>query len=189
MNIREKAFDLQKVYAEMSEAFSGFQRASGLSCMPGCGKCCHNPEVEASILEMIPWAAKVYDEDRIDEWLERLSRSEQGYCHLLVNEKCSSYSERPAVCRMFGVSGYFDKHHRKILSVCKYLREAHPEKLPALENIKESSPDCGSWNTKLSSISPSEFAKKYPINEAMFLARQKVSYLLHYEDNAQRHAD
>ena len=72
MNIREFSRELQNIYDEMGKHFSEYQKSTGLHCLEGCGKCCTNPEVEASVLEMIPFALRMYDENRLDEWLEKL---------------------------------------------------------------------------------------------------------------------
>ena len=172
------AFDLQKVYDEMSEAFGGFQTSSGLSCLSGCGNCCKNPEIEASPLEMIPWALKIYDSGQSDEWLSHLSSSKQDSCLLLVNEKCISYGERPSICRMFGVSGYFDKHHQKTLSICRYIREANESM--AMNAQAEEAPVMASWSSKLSSLGSVEDSQKRPVNEAMKRALEKVSTHFYY---------
>jgi hypothetical protein len=33
-----------------------------------CGKCCNNPEVEASVIEMLPLALRMYDEGKLEFW-------------------------------------------------------------------------------------------------------------------------
>ena len=109
MNIREFVFNLQKVYEEMSETFSDYQKSTGLSCLNSCGRCCLNPDVEASVLEMLPLALKIHDEGKTEEWFQKLENSTQEHCLLLVSTGetgqgyCSSYQERPSICRMFGV--------------------------------------------------------------------------------------
>jgi Fe-S-cluster containining protein len=172
MNIRDLAFDLQKVYEEMSEAFGGFQSASGLSCLSGCGGCCKNPEIEASLMEMLPWAVKTYDAGEAETWLERLQSSSQASCVFLVNERCTSYHERPSVCRMFGVSGYFDKHHQKTLSICKLIREAN--ELKASSVSAEESPVMAIWFSKVSNLGSVDDNRRLPINKAMIEALKKV---------------
>jgi len=53
----------------MGEEFSQFQKSSGLKCLEGCGRCCANPDIEASVLEMIPLALKIHDDGKTQEWL------------------------------------------------------------------------------------------------------------------------
>lgn len=129
MNIREFTFKVKKVYDEMSETFSIYQASTGLHCLSNCGRCCQNPDVEASVLEMLPFALKIYDEGKLDEWLTKLETTDQKHCLLFVptggegEGRCGSYNERPSVCRMFGVAGTFNKHHQVTLSICKYIKE------------------------------------------------------------------
>src|SRR4051794_2512683 len=104
MNIREFSQDLLKIYDEMGKSFADYQKASGLHCLEGCGRCCVNPEVEASVFEMIPLALRMYDEGRLEEWLDKLENPPQDHCMLfqahsddLTLGQCGAYKERPAV--------------------------------------------------------------------------------------------
>src|SRR4051812_18901933 len=111
MNIREFSHNLEKLYEEMSSTFSSYQSSTGWSCLSGCGKCCLNPEIEASPLEMIPMALKLYDEGKLEAWIEKLKSTDQEFCLAYEGDiqgkgKCGQYSTRPSVCRMFGVAGY-----------------------------------------------------------------------------------
>jgi Fe-S-cluster containining protein len=177
MNIREFAFNLQKVYAEMSDTFSSYQSGTGLVCPPGCGKCCLNPEIEASVLEMIPFALKVYDEGKLEEWLEKLESRTDPVCILLELSKCSSYEERPSLCRMFGVAGVLNKRQEVTLSICKYLKELN-KNLPA---PTEQTPLLPHWSSKLSALDPELISKKLPINLAIKGALEKIAFYTQYQ--------
>jgi uncharacterized protein len=182
MNIREFSFNLQKVYNEMAETFSAYQKSTGLACLSGCGKCCMNPDIEASVLEMVPLALKIYDENNVDEWMERLERPERDYCLLFISYGegkgiCSSYQERPSVCRMFGVAGTYDKYKRPALSVCKYIKEAYP----VLAQPASDTPLIPLWFSKMSSLDPELTKKKIPINDAIKEALQKVALYAQYQ--------
>ncbi|HXH30162.1 MAG TPA: YkgJ family cysteine cluster protein [Bacteriovoracaceae bacterium] len=188
MNIREFSFNLQKVYEEMTGAFSELQAASGLACIQGCGKCCQNPEVEASVLEMIPFALKIYDEGKFDEWIERLTTTGLDHCLLFEAHgssgggRCSSYAHRPSVCRMFGVAGYFNKHHQVVLSVCKFIKENNPQNSSSWEEPPSNSiPIISTWSTRLSALDPDLCSKKLPINQAILQAMQRVGLYAQYE--------
>lgn len=189
MNIRELAFNLQNTYADMAKAFTDFQAKSGLPCLAGCGRCCLNPEIEASTLEMLPFAIKVYDEGKLDYWLSRMEELDQNFCALFEGDpnsgqgKCSQYLERPAICRMFGVAGTFDKKQMPQLSVCKHIREADPAKTKSIEQQIPSNeiPSIAQWYSQLSSMGDSQLQVKMPINLAIKSALEKLALYAQYQ--------
>ncbi len=170
----------------MSATFSQFQKSSALACVAGCGKCCQNPEVEASVLEMLPFAVKVFEEGRLEEWLTLLKARPAGSCVLFVSTGdggkgyCSSYRERPAVCRMFGVAGYYNKHHEVVLSVCKHIKEAHQLSEKEIRPHTEDVPIIAEWMTRLMSLHPELVSQKIPINQAIYGALEKVALYAQY---------
>ncbi len=177
MNIREFAFNLQKTYEEMSETFSSYQTATKLTCLANCGQCCTNPEIEASPLEMIPFALKIYDEGKLDEWITKLENTNQSMCILLESGKCLSYKERPSLCRMFGAAGTYNKHKQVTLSICKLIKEEYPQNLTP--NI--SPPIMSVWMARLSALHP-ELLQKTKINQAILNALQKIALYAQYQD-------
>lgn len=188
MNIREFAFNLQKLYEEMGQTFSAHQSKLGLSCPSGCGQCCLNPEVDASLLEMIPLALKIYDEGRLEEWLERLESNTTAHCLLYQDQGgrkgyCGSYQERPSLCRMFGVSGYLDKNQKITLSICKLLKQEFPEQTQkAVSQTDAATPILRDWSIHLSTLHPELIQRRMPINDALKGALEKVAlYAKYYE--------
>lgn len=187
MNIKEFRNDLQKLYQEMSESFSAYQHKLGWACVSGCGKCCLNPDIEASPLEMIPMAVSIYQEGKSEEWLERLESPDRAYCLAYKHEGdpergvCSRYSDRPSVCRMFAVAGYYNKDEKITLSVCKTIRQYHglydipegldPNEVPVLRD----------WAYKLATLDPKLIQNRIPINQALKQALEKVCLYGHYE--------
>ena len=184
MNIREFTFKVKNVYDKMSETFSSYQSQTGLKCPPNCGRCCLNPDVEASVMEMLPFALKIYDEGKLDEWLVKLETTSQNHCLLFVptgaegEGQCGSYNERPSVCRMFGVAGTFDKHHEVTLSICKYIKEMRPE----LTTINQSTPLIPEWTSRLSTIDPELILKKVSMNKAILKALEHVAFYAQYQN-------
>lgn len=186
MNIREFSHNLQKLYEEMSASFAAFQSASGWHCMSGCGKCCLNPEIEASPLEMLPMALAIYDNGQLDEWYEKLLTTEQNYCLAYVgdekgNGKCGIYQGRPSLCRMFGVAGYKNKHEEITLSVCKYLREEYKIDALPVGLDPESTPTFPYWSYRLSTLDQKLLSERMPINHALKAALEKVALYAQYQ--------
>jgi Fe-S-cluster containining protein len=186
MNIREFSHNLQNLYQEMSESFSSLQKELNLPCLPGCGKCCLNPEIEATPLEMIPMALKIFDEGRSEEVYELLNQTEQQYCIIFSENKCGSYQERPSVCRMFGVAGYYDKQHQITLSICKIIKEEFSTQTQqVLSHPPGNAPVLSDWTARLTSLDPLLTQDRKPINQALKSALEKVSLWAMY-DSAQQ---
>ena len=192
MNIREFAKELQSIYDEMWKSFSDYQKGSGLLCLEGCGKCCNNPEVEASVLEMLPLALRMLDENKLEEWLDKLENPAQDHCLMYVPHspdgslgQCGVYHERPSLCRMFGVSGFYNKHREITLSVCKLIREKYPDltKIRESEVSEEKTPMLVTWSYRLAQLDPALIQDRMPINLAFKKALEKVAlYALYQED-------
>lgn len=187
MNIREFSHNLQKLYQQMSDSFSSYQGENGWTCLTSCGRCCVNPEIEASLFEMIPMALRIYDEGAVDEWIEKLMNSEQNSCLAYVpgdkegEGKCIRYLDRPSICRMFGVSGYRNKKNEVTLAICKFIRDEYgistiPKNLDA-----DKTPMMVEWSFKLSSLDQRLIQDKMPINQALLKALEKVALYAEYQ--------
>lgn len=188
MNIKETVFNLQKVFDEMGETFSAFQKDSGLHCISGCGQCCRFPDIESTVLESLPFAFNAFREGKLEEWIGRLE-STQGSCILWEGNpetgqgRCSSYNFRPSVCRVFGASGYFDKNHNVSLSICKFIKETSPEVVEtALKNCTlENTPMIAQWYSKIQSLGSPELLERRPINESLLAALQLIGFYSQYQ--------
>ena len=190
MNIRKFSQELQEIYDEMGTRFSEHQKTSGLNCLEGCGKCCTNPELETSVLEMFPLALRMLDENKLEGWLDKLENPTQDFClmyeaHSLDGSKgrCGAYKERPSVCRMFGVAGHYDKHHEVTLSVCKLIREKYPELTQTWEAqaSEEKTPMLVSWSYRMAQIDPALIQGRMPINQAFKIALERIALYAQYQ--------
>lgn len=192
MNIREFSQDLQKIYDQMWDAFSQYQAASGLNCLVGCGKCCNNPEVEASVLEMFPLALRILDENKLEEWLDKLEEPAQDHClmyepHTPDGSKgqCGVYKERPSLCRMFGVAGFYNKHQEVTLSVCKLIREKYPDLTKIRESeVSDKTPMLITWSYRLAQIDPGLIQDRMPINQALKKALERIALYAQYQEHS-----
>ena len=191
MNIREFCENLQNIYDEMWRTFSEYQKASGLNCLEGCGKCCNNPEVEASVMEMLPLALRMHDEGKLEYWIDRLESSEQAHCLMYQPHspdgslgQCGVYKERPSLCRMFGVSGYYNKHREVTLSVCKLIKDKYPELLAQREKevSEEKTPMLITWSYRLAQLDPALIQDRLPINQAFKKALEKIALYAQYQE-------
>lgn len=189
MNIKELSDNLLKIYEEISLAFSDFQNQVKLPCPPSCGKCCLNPDIETTVLEMLPLAMKIHREGKLNEWLLKMHTLDRDYCALFEGDesgagKCGQYQERPAICRMFGVAGYSGKTQKKALSVCRVLKASAPEQLQSVEaNIDAYQvPMMAQWYSQVSGLGDPSLHIRLPINQAITQALEKVAFCAWYQE-------
>ncbi len=188
MNIREFSHNLEKLYQAMSAEFSAYQSSTGLACLPGCGRCCLNPEIEASVFELIPMALAIYDEGKLDEWVEKLETTERNTCEAFIPGEqvgagqCGRYNERPSVCRMFGVAGYHNKQNQVTLSICRYIKEHYSLTESPRELGASKIPMMVEWSYRMAALDPDLIQGKQPINQALLGALQKVALYASYQE-------
>ncbi len=70
--LRELARLVEAVFDDLEKSFGSYQSQLGLHCKPGCGACCNNPNIEATVLEM-PLALQLYDQGKAEQVLEELA--------------------------------------------------------------------------------------------------------------------
>lgn len=190
MNIRETVFNLLKVYEEMALSFGQFQSENGLHCLPGCGKCCLYPEIESTVLECLPAAVKIYQDGKLDEWIQKLEQEPTRCAFWEGNSttgvgKCLSYETRPTVCRVFGAFGTFDKNQKVTLKVCREIRNHIPETVQKSYEGRSSdnTPMIPHWYGRVQALGSPETLARRPINQALLEALQLVGFYHQYQED------
>jgi Fe-S-cluster containining protein len=176
---------VQRVYIKLDREISKVQLESGMHCLSGCGECCKKPDIEATPLEFLPLALKLYDDGRAESFLVELQNNQSSTCHVFrpyvtnFGGLCNEYPYRGLICRLFGFTARRDKEGKPEIVTCKLIK-THQEKeyQQAIDNIKNGKriPIMSEFYTRLSSIDPS-LSQFYPINKAMEVAIETV---LHY---------
>lgn len=134
-------------------------------------------------MEMIPMALRILDEGTLEEWHERLQEADGKPCLIFNGQNCGSYHERPSLCRMFGVAGYFNKHHQITLSICKLIKEKDPGQTEAvLKSPAANAPVMAQWSSLLSTLDPLLAQERQPINLALKSALEKVALWSQYNE-------
>jgi Fe-S-cluster containining protein len=188
MNIREFSSHVKKIYEEMSSTFSEYQTSTGWNCLPSCGRCCLNPEVEASLYEMLPMALSIFEEGSLEEWIEKLSSTSQESCLVYVPGKnpnqgqCGRYKDRPSLCRMFAVSGFKNKNQDITLSICSSIKEEYQIQQDQIQKVSPQAPLMIEWSYKLASLDQRLIQDKMPINQALLEALEKVALYATYQE-------
>lgn len=185
MSLEEKVNLVESVFEKLDKEISTFQSWSGLHCKFGCGKCCTKPDIEATILEFLPFAYFLYQNKLAEEWLEKLENSDSSIC-LVFNPTqagaglCSRYHHRGLICRLFGYSARTNKYSKKELITCQIIKTEQKERYELAESkieADEEVPVMSAYYMQLHAIDIELTNQFYPINSAM---KKAIETVLHY---------
>lgn len=183
--LSQKVRAIEEVFRLLDDEIAAFRNWSGLSCKSGCGRCCTKADIEASVLEFLPFAHYIYLEGRAEEWLDRLQLPDKQICLFFNPESafggmCSQYPHRGLICRLFGFSARINKHARREFVTCNVLKteqqETYAASVKGIEN-GESIPVMGQYYMRMHAIDADLAQKFYPVNEAI---RRAIETVLHY---------
>jgi uncharacterized protein len=186
MVLEDKVQAVEEVFKKLDEHIASFQSWSGLHCSFGCGKCCFKADIEATILEFLPFAHYLYHHDLAFAWYEKLKESESSICLILNADQagaglCSQYKHRGLICRLFGYSARTNKYAEKELVTCQVIKTEQAEKYSeASQMVKDgnSIPVMNQYYMQLHAIDFDLAREFFPINEAMRRAIEVI--LQHY---------
>lgn len=183
--LADKVQAVEQVLEKLDQEIAAFQSWSTLHCKFGCGKCCFKPDIEATILEFLPFAHHLYATNQAESWLERLQATDDPICLILNPTQagaglCSEYKHRGLICRLFGYSARTNKYGQKELVTCQIIKTEQQEayEKAAIEIAGEGSvPVMSQFYMQLHAID-FEFTREfYPINQAI---RKAVETVLQY---------
>src|SRR5688572_6839650 len=185
MTMEEKVLEVEAVFNKLDEEIASFQSWSGLHCKFGCGKCCFKPDIEATILEFLPFAYYLHKEGKAFDWLEKLKSSESDICLILNPTQngaglCSEYPHRGLICRLFGYSARTNKYSDRELVTCQIIKTEQSENhQQAVRSIAEGKdvPMMNQYYMQLHAIDIDLTRDFYPINKAI---RKALETVLHY---------
>ena len=183
MSLIEKVQAVEGVFHDLDEAISGFQKSSTLHCQVGCGKCCFKSDIEATVLEFLPFAHHLYLQGSAYDWFEKLRQSDQAICHILSPTQsgaglCSEYAHRGLICRLFGYSARTTKYGERELVTCQIIKtgqaEAYEKTQERVKQNEESVPVMNQYYMQLHAIDGELARDFYPINKAIQKAIETV---------------
>jgi uncharacterized protein len=178
------------LYDRIDQETAQFQAETGLHCPPGCGKCCENPDIETTVLEMMPVALELWRTGEASAYLERLSTL-NGSEHCLFyhpdpfvsgNGRCSIYPWRPTLCRLFAFATVKNKQGNPELAACIRQKQTIPEQVEGAKNAIASgmnAPNFGEIANEVANLDPSLGSDRFPINQALEKALKRVGFLAH----------
>ncbi|MBS11518.1 MAG: hypothetical protein CME19_07940 [Gemmatimonadetes bacterium] len=133
--LSEQILRIEDAYAEVDRETAAFARESDLGCPDGCGACCTDPNVEATVSELLPMAETVWRAGRAEEviaWIEDGGEGSACFAYQASSPdgrqgKCGFYESRPLVCRLFGFSGNPDKRGTLRPALCWLMQSETPD--------------------------------------------------------------
>lgn len=183
--IPEKVRAVEELFALLDSEIAALQHKTSLHCAWGCGKCCFKPDIEATILEFLPFAQYLYATGRALEWFENLRNSNPAHCLILNPTQagaglCSEYSYRGLICRLFGYSARTNKYGTRELVTCSIIKTEQASAYRAAELAIEQGeqvPVMSNYYMRLHAIDPTLTQEFFPINEAI---RRAIEVILQY---------
>jgi len=183
--MEEKVAAVEEVFKNLDREIAQFQSWSTLHCKFGCGKCCFKPDIEATILEFLPFAFHLYKQNQAEQWLEKLSESDSSICLILNPTQegaglCTEYPYRGLICRLFGYSARTNKYGKRELVTCQIIKTEQSTAYAQAEVKIESGeevPVMSQYYMQLHAIDFELTRDFYPINVAI---RKAVETVLHY---------
>jgi Fe-S-cluster containining protein len=185
LSLSEKVQAIEEVFLLLDQEMSRFQGWSGLSCKTGCGKCCNKADIEATVLEFIPFAHYVYHLNQYSEWLLKLQDHPDPFCLFFEPTKagagfCNQYPYRGLICRLFGFSARTDKYAKREFITCQVIKTeqaaGYAETVKLIGN-GGFVPVMNQYYMRLHAIDAELTQVFYPINEAI---RRAIHTVLHY---------
>ncbi|NOT77024.1 MAG: YkgJ family cysteine cluster protein [Cyclobacteriaceae bacterium] len=188
MELPEKVQAVENVFKDLDAAISKFQSGSSLHCKFGCGKCCFKPDIEATILEFLPFAFYLHQQGTSEEWYEKLKSNDAPICLILNPTQggtglCSEYVYRGMICRLFGYSARTNKYGMHELVTCSIIKTEQAVAYNEAEKIIEDGgevPVMSEYYMQLHSIDYLLTKDFYPINQAILKAIETVMHYYAY---------
>jgi Fe-S-cluster containining protein len=188
VDIEEKVRAVENVFSKLDNEIASFQSTSTLHCKFGCGKCCFKPDIEATILEFLPFAHYVFKAGLAESWYERLKESPSEVCLILNPTQagsglCSNYPHRGLICRLFGYSARTNKYGKRELVTCQIIKSEQTVAFDQAQKTIEGGGDIpvmSDYYMQLHAIDFDLTRDFYPINEAIRRALEVVMQFYAY---------
>jgi Fe-S-cluster containining protein len=184
MTLEEKVARVEEVFEKLDGQIAEFQGWSGLHCPSGCGKCCFKADIEATIIEFLPFAFHTHQSGLAMEWLEKIKENDSSLCQILNPLQagkglCGKYKNRGLICRLFGYSARKNKYGVAELITCEIIKgqNKYSEASARVESGNDFIPSMHDYYLQLYSIDSDMARQFYPINQAIKKALEEV---LHY---------
>jgi uncharacterized protein len=179
--------ELMDLFAEVDRKVEELKVLTGVHCPDMCGICCSSIKVETTAIEMMPLAEELWRINEADVWLDKInSASRPLSCVFFKNDtgvpgngRCSVYSLRPLICRLFGFFTIKDKNGKYDYGSCKVINDKYPENYKkAVKMVKEGNhpSNVTDYSIRIISMGTGISSKMVPINVAAKIAIEKIGF-------------
>lgn len=193
MSIEKRVQQVEALFSILELEIATFQEHSKLSCVAGCGKCCTNPEIDASPLEFLPWAFHLYLNGNAEKVLNELNDRITPTCYIYNplslldknNGSCNHYKYRGLICRLFGFGANKDKYGQYRLATCKIIKEGQKETYEKSNQEINNGLPVPIFTDYYMNLSQIDFKLGnliLPINKALQFAIEEVLHYYSYRD-------
>ena len=175
----QRAAAISQAHQEIDAATKAFAEQTGIACPEGCGRCCHSPEVEATVADVLPLAMEIVRRGEAEATLMRLAeRADDLRCALFQPDaedgnrgRCTMYAWRPSICRLFGFAGRRDADGQPQYSACRVHSQVMPEVVAAAKQAvaerRVALPILSDLAGRVAAAAPDGLSRPLPINVAL----------------------
>ena len=128
----EKIRKIERVFKQLDKETQKFGKQSNLKCLTNCNLCCLKKGLEANVLEFLPLAYHLVQNNLHDAALDLLETGPEHCINLAKNPAlgqtagCGAYEQRGLICRLFGFSAVQDKNARLSVYTCAHIKHEFP---------------------------------------------------------------
>mgnify|MGYP006266964421 CR=1 FL=1 len=137
MSIIRKVRRVERIFSELEMQTNELKKATGVHCLLGCGSCCTKPDIEASVLEFLPFAFDIFISGKADSFRKSINSLDSPICPIFQQTKkdeesgfvgghCKQYANRGLICRLFSFSTTRDKNGDPRLTTCRFIKDQQP---------------------------------------------------------------
>ncbi len=129
----EKIRKIERVFKQLDRETQKFGKQSNLKCLTNCNLCCLKKGLEANVLEFLPLAYHLVQNNLHDAALDLLDTEPEHCINLAKNPElgqtagCGAYEQRGLICRLFGFSAVRDKNSKLSVYTCTHIKHEYPE--------------------------------------------------------------
>jgi Fe-S-cluster containining protein len=129
----EKIRKIERVFKQLDKETQKFGKQSNLKCLTNCNLCCLKKGLEANVLEFLPLAYHLVQNNLHDAALDLLETEPEHCINLAKNPAlgqtagCGAYEQRGLICRLFGFSTVQDKNAKLSVYTCAHIKHEYPE--------------------------------------------------------------
>ena len=181
----DKIRKVEKIFKQLDKETDRFGQQTNIKCLTNCNLCCIKKGLEANVLEFLPYAYYLVQNNQHEAALDLLDTNPEHCINLAktqvqgITAGCSNYEHRGLICRLFGNSAVKAKNAKLAIYTCPHIKNEYPEEFKlTLERVNNGLkiPVVSDFYYQIYCID-SQMANDYnPINVSIRKAIERVAY-------------